>query len=279
MGKTGLFQAAEHRPFLLEGGRPAALLVHGFPGTPAEMRPLGEAFQQAGWTAQGLLLPGFGPEIESLGERTTGEWIEAVSSALVELQKVHAPVLLLGYSMGAGLAIQAAARQKPDGLALLAPLSKAAGFFWRVIPLLKYLMPTMRPFRAVKLDLANEQSRQGLDNFLAGMDLADVQVQRELRNYAFPLAILEQVRNVAIDARQFASQVTAPVLAIQGSQDPLIRPASTRSLLELFGGPVEYLELPAAHDLPRPDQPHWPRLRSAVLEFAEKFLDPAHHTP
>lgn len=255
------------------------LLVHGFPGTPAEMRPLGEAFQQAGWTAQGLLLPGFGPEIESLGERTSVEWIEAASSAVVELQKAHAPVLLLGFSMGAGLAIQVASRQKPDGLALLAPLSKAAGLFWQMIPLLKYLLPTIRPFRAMKLHLTDEQSRQGLDNFLSGMDLADVQVQQELRNYAFPLAILEQVRNVAIEARQFATQVTAPVLAIQGSQDPLIRPASTRSLLELFGGPVEYLELPAVHDLPRPDQPQWPRLRLAVLEFAKKLLDPAHNGP
>jgi alpha-beta hydrolase superfamily lysophospholipase len=53
------FQGPEHLPFLWPGGQPAALLVHGFPGTPAEMRPLGEALHQAGWTAQGILLPGF----------------------------------------------------------------------------------------------------------------------------------------------------------------------------------------------------------------------------
>ena len=63
------FQGDEHQPFHWNGGQPAALLVHGFPGTPAEMRPLGTALHQAGWTVYGPLLPGFGPDIVTLFER------------------------------------------------------------------------------------------------------------------------------------------------------------------------------------------------------------------
>ena len=59
------YQGPEHEPFFWEAGEPAALLVHGFPGTPAEMRPLGEVLHEAGWTVHGVLLPGFGPQIQT----------------------------------------------------------------------------------------------------------------------------------------------------------------------------------------------------------------------
>ena len=56
----------EHETFTLPGGRPAALLLHGFLGTPAEMRGLGEALHEQGWTVYAPLLPGFGSDIETL---------------------------------------------------------------------------------------------------------------------------------------------------------------------------------------------------------------------
>ncbi len=46
------FNGPEHADFTIPGGDPAALLVHGFPGTPAEMRPLAEALNERGWTAR-----------------------------------------------------------------------------------------------------------------------------------------------------------------------------------------------------------------------------------
>ena len=76
-----MFQGEEHRPFLLNGDRGAALLVHGFPGTPAEMRPLATVLNNAGWTTKGILLPGFGAEIETLGGRDPADWVESVRLA------------------------------------------------------------------------------------------------------------------------------------------------------------------------------------------------------
>ncbi|MDV7390199.1 hypothetical protein RZS08_02545, partial [Arthrospira platensis SPKY1] len=54
-----IFAGPEHVTYTLRGGQPAALLLHGFPGTAAETRSLGQALNDAGWTVQGLLLPGF----------------------------------------------------------------------------------------------------------------------------------------------------------------------------------------------------------------------------
>ena len=83
------FQGEEHQAFMLSGGRPAALLIHGFPGSPAEMRPVGEALHNAGWTTQGLLLPGFGPDIASLERRRLEDWQAAVAKAMARLRQDH----------------------------------------------------------------------------------------------------------------------------------------------------------------------------------------------
>ena len=66
------YQAPEHQPFLWRGHHTAAaLLIHGFPGTPAEMRPAAQALHSAGLTVQGLLLPGFGETTFSASQETT----------------------------------------------------------------------------------------------------------------------------------------------------------------------------------------------------------------
>jgi hypothetical protein len=181
-----MFAGPEHQPFLWEGGQPAALLVHGFPGTPAEMRPLAAVLQQAGWTVQGLLLPGFGPQIATLGERRWEEWLAAINQALADLRRDHAPLLLIGYSMGAALAIGAAAGQTVDGLILMAP------FVWRESLLQKMaatffgplLTPYFRPFR--QANFADPALRRGLASLLPQLDLDDPAVQAALRQTAIP---------------------------------------------------------------------------------------------
>jgi esterase/lipase len=120
-----VFQGERHADFLIECGVPAALLIHGFPGTPAEMRPLAAILNAHGWTTRGLLLPGFGAQIASLWQRQAQEWIDAAVETLRSMQEHHQPVILLGYSMGAAVAIHAATRLRIDRLVLLAP-------FWRL---------------------------------------------------------------------------------------------------------------------------------------------------
>ena len=76
------FDGSEHRSFLWREGDHAALLVHGFPGTPAEMLPLGTVLRAAGWTVHGLMLPGLGADIENLDKRTFRDWLEALTQAV-----------------------------------------------------------------------------------------------------------------------------------------------------------------------------------------------------
>jgi carboxylesterase len=105
------FQGPEHSSIHLHGGKPGVLLVHGFPGTPAEMRPLADTFFRHGWSVDAPLLPGFGAQIDSLYTRDASDWLSAVVHCLHSMQKEHAPVMVCGLSMGAALALWASLEQ------------------------------------------------------------------------------------------------------------------------------------------------------------------------
>jgi len=264
------FQGEEHQPFHWLAGCPAALLVHGFPGTPAELRPLARSLVEIGWTVQAPLLPGFGPEIDTLPQRQAAEWVGAVRAALVELQRQHRPVLLVGYSMGAALALQVAAAQPPSGLVLLAPFQRLGNRWQRLVGfLLKPFFRQIKPFQ--KTDFADPQVRRGISNFFAGLDLDDPNIQQSLRELTVPVSILEQVQRVGRSATAQARQVRTPTLTIQGTQDEVVDLAGSRKLLQALGGPVQYMELVAGHDLLDPARPAWRQVEQTILNFAKSL--------
>lgn len=268
MNELKAFQGEEHQPFLMNGGRPAALLVHGFPGTPAEMRPLAALLHQTGWTVQGLLLPGFGAEIATLGQRNYDEWVVAVKSALVELQRKHAPLVLVGYSMGAALSLKVATIQSPTGLILLAPF-RQFGSQWQQF-LGQVLRPFFRDFYPFKnADFSEAEVRQGISKFFPDLDLDDAQIQQMLRGLKLPLRIFDQLNRAGKIAYRSARQVTMPTLIIQGTQDEIVQVGDTRRLLQSFSGPLTYTEVEAGHDLLIPDRAAWERVETAVTSFAQ----------
>jgi carboxylesterase len=268
-----VFQGSEHRAFRLDGGRPAAVLVHGFPGTPAEMRPLAEMLHQDGWTVHGLLLPGFGPEIETLSQRHRGEWIAAVEDALSALRQAgHRPLLLAGYSMGAAVSLSVGAGDTPpDGLALLAPFWWQERTWLRVAgsALRPFLPGSFRPFQ--RANFADPRFRHAIAGFMPGLDLEDPQVQQAVRELPIPLSLIEQVLEIGQDAYRAASRITTSTLVVQGTCDEVVRASQTRKLLARFTKPPQYREASVAHDLIAPANAAWPEVAHAVTTFASEL--------
>jgi carboxylesterase len=272
------FQGEEHLPFFWKGGFPAALLVHGFPGTPAEMRPLGESLHKAGWTVKGILLPGFGSQVGNLMDRRYEEWVAAVNEALLELKREHSPVLLIGYSMGGALSIIASTRQPPDGLLMIAP------FWWSASPLKRLVLGLLRPFlpryfRPFKdADFSDPQVRKAVANFLPQADIDDPGLQDDIHQMIVPISIFHQLRNLSKQAYRQAALVNIPLLVLQGRNDELVKPELTQRLLarfpkyqNAFPNAPYYLELDAGHDLIDTGKSAWPALEKAVLDFAESL--------
>jgi len=267
------YQGEEHRPFCWNGGAAAALLVHGFPGTPAEMRPLGQALHRAGWTAHGLLLPGFGAQIETLPEKRFGEWAAAVRDSLIELRREHSAVVLVGYSMGGALALQVAARDSRElaGVVLISPFwqlgTRGQQLLW---PAIRLLLRQIRPFE--KADFDDPELRRSILQFMPEADLDDEETRRFVRSISLPTRTLDELRKAGRAAFRNAPAVALPTLVVQGTRDEVVRPEHTRRLIERISGRVSYRELGAGHDLIRADHPAWPEVETCVLEFARACL-------
>lgn len=115
----------ETTPFHFEAaGDAAVLLVHGFTGTPYEMRGLGQALHAAGLTVRGIRLPGHAAPEEMI-TASRDDWRRAVRAAYEELRAKYRRVAVGGLSTGALLALDLAAAPgtTPDAVvALAAPM-------------------------------------------------------------------------------------------------------------------------------------------------------------
>lgn len=262
------FQAAEHEPFLWRGDRSnAALLVHGFPGTPAEMRPAAQVLHDAGWTVQGLLLPGFGPQFSKLTHYTQADWAQAVRSALVALQAEYQMVVLVGNSIGAALALEVAAQQPPAGLILFAPFWCSANrWLDRIFPAANLFVRQVRPFR--KANFSDLSFTSGIQRILPDVNLEDTEVQSAIRSLSLPLKVLGQVRRAGKLGYQAAPLVKAPTLILQGNQDVVAMPRYTRQLVQRLPKLAGYVEVEDGHELSRAQAEAWPLLAAFMQRFA-----------
>jgi len=264
------FAGAEHQAFHLPAttsDAPAAVLVHGFPGTPAEMRAIGESLHRAGFNVHGLLLPGFGADIATLSTRRYGEWVEAVEVKLRESGSGGAPVLLVGYSFGGALAAEVASRVAPAGLILLAPFMWTEPVWLRVLltfisPLLPY---SFKPYARANFD--DPKFQHTLTRFIGGADLTDPALRAALRDFAVPSTLLQEVRRTS-RAYRLAAGVRAPVLVVQGETDEVARPTNTERLVAALPAGTTYVKVRAGHDLAEPTSPGWAEVERAVLDFA-----------
>ncbi|HTP06629.1 MAG TPA: alpha/beta fold hydrolase [Anaerolineae bacterium] len=261
-----VFQGERHADFLIERGQAAALLIHGFPGTPAEMRPIASFLNETGWTTRGLLLPGFGAQIDSLFQRHPQEWIDAAVEALQALKAKHQPIVLIGYSLGAAISIHAAAQLKPDQLILLAPFWQLGTRGQRAIfRLIRPIVRHLRPFSRANFN--NPRLRRFLGEFLQDADLDDPDVQQLIRQTKIPVDLFEQIHRMGQQAYHLAKQIDRPTLILQGRRDPVVTLLLTQQLMRQFAGSIKYVEIDAPHQLIDPTLPDWPQLARAVREF------------
>jgi carboxylesterase len=266
-----VFVSDAHLPFIfndLSADTPcSALLIHGFPGTPAEVRPMGEALAAHGWHARGMLLPGFGADIASLNRRSSSDWIYAAEQEWRALKAHGGSTLLIGYSMGAAVALHVAAHQPPDHLVLISPYWRTPALFAGLVPLVRRLAPNWRIFK--KADFADPRIRGLFASLSMQVDLDDPQVRRYLRDEFFlPTAAMDELIHLGRGAYRLAPRVQAPTLILQGDQDPVVRPESTLQLSRQLGASqVRLRQIPAMHDLLQASSPQLHQVVSEVIAF------------
>ena len=257
----------EHEPFHIEAGSSHALLIHGFLGSPRELRPLAQELVDAGVTARGVLLPGFGSDIARLKKVQAKEWLAAAREAWEEIREGASRTTLIGFSMGGAVALQLAAEAglAPDQLVLLAPHWKFADRRAVVLPVAKYLIREFKPFG--RIDFDSPDMRRMLAELAPGVDLDDPEVRHQLRNSAtIPTRALDELRRVGVGAAARASRVSAPATIVQGLQDRTTLPVYSRELAVRMG--AELREIPGDHLIVDPERPSWNAVKDTIVGLA-----------
>ncbi len=246
----------------------AALLLHGYMGTPRELRPLAEALAAAGVTTRADLLPGFGEAGRPQLRRVRAEdWLDAAKAAWLDVTRDASHRTLVGFSMGGALALALAAdpEVRPDELVLLAPYWRMADRRAALLPFAHYVMPRFQPWG--KLDFANPATRLKLTETAPGVDLDDPKVQRGFQDeMTVPTHSLYQLRRLGQRASRARLEPRTSRVIVQGLEDPTTLPQDSRDLSRKIG--ARLIEVPANHLLVDAAAPAWERVRDAVVSRA-----------
>lgn len=270
------YHRPQFAPFSLVHDDPAeppvgVMLVHGFTGSPMDMRPLAKLLHERGADCHAIGLPGHGQDIANLQSMTATIWHNAVSAAWQDHTRRYTRTILIGYSMGGSAAIQIAASQAPDMMVLLAPFVRINDRRATFLPVAKHLMKDIKMLE--KLDFENPVVRQWMETTLPGLQFDVPEIQRQLREESAVTAnVINEVRKFGVAARRSASKVTCPVVVLQGHQDVVVNPRDTRNLCDRFPSMQAYHEMPADHLMSLDTVPWWPRVRSLVLYEIDSVL-------
>ncbi len=212
-------------PYWLGDGRRGVLLLHGFAGTPPEMRPLAEALVGRGFVVHAPLLAGHGTTPEEMELTTHRDWIASAERGLAELQERCQAVGLAGQSMGATLALHLAAnRPRPRAVV------SQAGFTWihdwrlTLLPALRHLIRWQVPSDRV--------------------DLYQAEAIRQLFSYRRrPTRAILELRRLCRLVRGELPAVFRPLLVLQGGRDSVVDPANASEILARVSSDVRAFQL------------------------------------
>ncbi|AGB40735.1 esterase/lipase [Halobacteroides halobius DSM 5150] len=197
------------KPFFWEAGNKACLIIHGFTGTPAHMRQLGEFLYQKGdYTVSGILLPGHGTSMEDMEESTWRDWLQAAREEYERLDQAYDQVYVMGLSMGGALTLLLAEEYNVDKIIpIAAPI--------KIFDKKAYLAPILKYFKRFE-HWEESEEKDKYDIGYLGMPVKSIQDLLKLMRLA----------------KQDLGQIDSPALIVQSYQDETVKPISAKLIYD-----------------------------------------------
>jgi carboxylesterase len=197
-----------------DGNPVGILLIHGFTGSVAETRPLGEYLARQGFSVRCPLLPGHGTTAKDLTPIHRQHWIDEVEAKLQDLEASCDTVFVGGLSLGSLLTLHlGASHPEIAGLIPMAPAVKTRN---RLLPLalgLRYLFPHL-PFSSGDNDLRDPEA-----------------IHRIWCYEEDPLWGVGELYLLQRQVRRALSQIRQPLLIFQGRYDAKLHPGAAQMML------------------------------------------------
>jgi carboxylesterase len=129
------------------GGRAVGvLLVHGYTGSPASMKPWAQTLADRGYAVEVPLLPGHGTRWQDLNKVSWTAWYAETEAAFDRLRETCDAVVVAGLSMGGCLVLRLAEERGDQvaGILLVNPFVSSFRTELQVLPALKFVVPALR---------------------------------------------------------------------------------------------------------------------------------------
>ncbi len=199
-------------PFSADGNGTGVLLIHGFTGSPASMRPWALHLAEAGFTGRVPRLPGHGATWQQTNRTRWPDWYAEVAKGLSELTETCDEVFVAGLSMGGCLALRLA-EERPDdiaGLLLVNPSIAASSRRLRAVPVAKFFVGAVK-------GIGNDIKKPGAEEFGYGRT---------------PLRALDSLRALWRVTRVDLPKVTAPLLVFRSFEDHVVEALSSHIITQ-----------------------------------------------
>ncbi|MCR4441653.1 MAG: alpha/beta fold hydrolase [Peptococcaceae bacterium] len=204
-------------PFFWEGEkRLFCLLVHGFTGSPGDMRILGEHLRDKGYGVSGILLPGHGTSPRELNKTGWQEWYGAVEAEYLRIKKEYGgvPVVPMGLSMGGTLVLRLACRHQAEGVvAFSAPV----------------FLADSRAYEPVKSGMEYYPKNK------TPQELARDEAEGRFSYGVIPMKAFSSLMLLIEAIKEELALISAPALLFQSRADAAVKPESASFLYEHIG--------------------------------------------
>ena len=208
-------------------GELGALVIHGFTGTPFEVRYLADQLAGARITAISPVLAGHGTSVADLERTTWQDWVAGIERDLDVLAGRVRHVALVGQSLGGLLALYVASRRRD-----VCAVASLAAPLW-----LDGIAATVARWTAPGGWLAGIKRLPKL-----GSDVRDRAVSRANPGYnAIPTRALAELMTFMTVVDDALPAITAPVLVVHAEHDHTAPVACASRIAAKTGGRVEIL--------------------------------------
>ena len=203
------------QPELTGGTRIGVLVVHGFTGSPASMRPWAQHLAEAGYAVRMPLLPGHGTRWQELNRTGWSDWYATVNNSFDQLRAECDVAVVVGLSMGGGLSLRLAADRGEElaGAVVVNPAVTTLRKDVRLLPVLKHVVPAFP-------SIGNDIKKPGQDE--------GAYSATPLRAAASMFAGLKVLY-------EDLPKIQVPVLLLRSREDHVVDPSTSKALHARLG--------------------------------------------
>jgi carboxylesterase len=198
-------------PWSADGNEIGILVLHGFTGSPASMKPWGRALAEQGWTVRVPLLPGHGTKWQDLNLTTWEDWYGEAERQYRDLASRCSQVFVMGLSVGGTLSLRLAELHGGgiSGVVLVNPAVHSENRLLVLLPVLKHVVAGFP-------GIVNDIAKPGQDE--VGYD-------------KLPLKAVDSLTQLWRMTKDDLAKVDQPLIVLHSAQDHVIEPSSSEFIL------------------------------------------------